>query len=222
MQITDGKVHPRLVSVCPDGTRILFEANAAGGSTVRAWLVSAEGGAPQLLLPEERGPESDVNWSPDGRKIVFGHSPEGGDDPRSDIRILDLDTHQVTIVPGSMGMYSAHWSPDGRYLAALPTKSVGLNTFDFRTRKWATIDHQYDAFDRWSTHRQWVYFLRPNPSGIYRIRPTGGAAQLVVDLKGFPTAGYFSISMGVDTSDNPTLLRDIGTDDIYALKLGSQ
>lgn len=128
MQITDGKVHPRVVSVCPDGTRILFEANAAGGSTVRAWLVSAEGGAPQLLLPEERGPESDVNWSPDGRKIVFGHSPEGGDDPRSDIRILDLDTHQVTIVPGSMGMYSAHWSPDGRYLAALPTKSVGLNT----------------------------------------------------------------------------------------------
>ena len=223
MQLTDGSMIPRVVTMSPDGTQILFEAPAPHTSIVRAWIVSAEGGAPRLLLPNAKGPEEDPNWSPDGRKIVFSHSPEGGNDPHSDIRILDLDTHQVTVVPGSTGMFSSRWSPDGRYLAAFPAHSLGLDIYDFQTKQWTTVYHQLAAFDRWSRDSQWVYFTDfQNHPAVYRIRPTGGAAQLVVSLQGFPYTGYFGVWMGLDVNNNPLLLRSTGTDDIYALTLGRQ
>lgn len=224
LQITDGTLYPRIVSLSPDGSQILFEAQAPHTTMVRAWIVSAQGGAPQLLLPNEAGPETDPNWSPDGRKVLFAHSPEGGDDPKSDLRIVDLDTHQVTVIPGSTGMFSARWSPDGRYLAAFPMDSLGMRTYDFQSRKWTTVlEGGFAGFDRWSRDSQWVYFIkaRQNP-GIFRVHPAGGTPQLVVDLKAYPWTGYFGVWMGLDANDNPMLLRNIGTDDLYALTLGQQ
>lgn len=223
MQLTDGSMYPRIVDMSPDGSQILFNAPAPHGTTARAWIVSSEGGTPRLLLPDAKGPETDPHWSPDARQIVFSSSPEGGGDPHSDIRILNLDNNQVTVLPGSTGMFSAHWSPDGRYIVSLPTTSLGLNIFDFKTREWSAVYHHPAGFDTWSKDSQWVYFLdfQEHP-GIYRIRVTGGEAQRVVDLTGFPTAGYFTAWIGLDVNDAPIVLRNIGTDDIYALTLGRQ
>ena len=69
---------------------------------------------------------------------------------------------------------------------------------------------------RWSIH---LLSAISGNSGVYRIRPTGGPAERVVDLKGFHHTGYFSFWMGLDPDDNPLLLRDLGGDDIYALTL---
>jgi eukaryotic-like serine/threonine-protein kinase len=220
MQLTDGSIYPRNANLSADGTQILFQAPAPHTSGVRAWIVSAEGGAPRLLLPRAQGPETDPHWSPDARKIVFAASPEIGGDPNSNICILDFATRQVTVVPGSTGMFSPHWSPDGRYLVTLPSDSLGLNIYDFKTQKWSVIYHQIAGFDTWSKDSQWVYFLdfQEHP-GIYRIRVTGGAAERVVDLKEFPCTGFFNAWMSVDANDAPMVLRDTGTDDIYALSL---
>ncbi len=48
---------------------------------------------------------------------------------------------------------------------------------------------------------------------------SGGNAERVVDLKGFRYTGAFTLWMGLDPTDTPMLLRDVGTDDIYALTL---
>jgi hypothetical protein len=40
-----------------------------------------------------------------------------------------------------------------------------------------------------------------------------------VDLKGFRYTGAFTLWMGLDPTDTPMLIRDVGTDDIYALTL---
>jgi hypothetical protein len=41
--------------------------------------------------------------------------------------------------------------------------------------------------------------------------------ELVADLKDLPTTGYWSTSLSVAPDDSPLLLRDLGTQDIYAL-----
>lgn len=55
--------------------------------------------------------------------------------------------------------------------------------------------------------------------GIYRIRPIGGAAELVLDLKKTRQTGIYGPWAGLDPDDNLMLLRETGSDDIYALSL---
>jgi hypothetical protein len=56
-------------------------------------------------------------------------------------------------------------------------------------------------------------------TGVFRVCVSNGAAERVVDLKGFRHTGAFTHWMGLDPTDTPMLLRDVGTDDIYALTL---
>ena len=138
-------------------------------------------------------------------------------------RILDLDTNQVTMIPGSTGMFSPHWSPDGHSISALPTTSLGINIFDLATQRWSTPWHKLAGFETWSKDSQWIFFIewQENP-GIYRVRASGGEAERIVDLHGLRYTGYFGVWMGLDPNDNPMILHDIGTDDIYALTLGQK
>jgi Tol biopolymer transport system component len=183
-------------------------------------MVSSQGGTPRLLLPREAGPETDANWSPDGRKIVFSTSREAGDDPKSVICILELESNHITTLPGSVGMFSPRWSLDGHSIVTLNPKSLGLNIFDVRTQRWSTPYKGPAGFPRWSSDSHSIYFLglSYNP-GVFRIPVTGGDAERITDLKGVHVTGYYSVWFGLDPSDAPLLLRDIGTSDIYALTL---
>jgi hypothetical protein len=75
-------------------------------------------------------------------------------------------------------------------------------------------------YPTWSSDSQFIYFLLPydNP-GVFRIRASGGDAERIVDLKGFRYTRAFTLWFGLDPQDTPMLLRDVGTDDIYALTL---
>ena len=220
MQLTDGTIYPRLPSWSPDDTQILFMTSPPHGGTTRAYMVSSQGGTPRLLLPGEAGPETDANWSPDGRKIVFSTSREAGDDPKSVICILELESNHITTLPGSVGMFSPRWSLDGHSIVTLNPKSLGLNIFDVRTQRWSTPYKGPAGFPRWSSDSHSIYFLglSYNP-GVFRIPVTGGDAERITDLKGVHVTGYYSVWFGLDPSDAPLLLRDIGTSDIYALTL---
>jgi Tol biopolymer transport system component len=191
-----------------------------GGKT-RAYLVSSQGGTPRLLLPGEAGPENDPNWSPDGRKIVFATSREAGDDPKSVTCILELDGNHVTTLPGSVGMFSPRWSPDGHSIVTLSPKSLGLNIFDLRTQRWSTPYKGGAGFPTWSRDSHSIYFIHgfQDSRGVLRISVTGGDAERIADLKGVQLTGFYSVWFGLDPTDAPLLLRDIGTSDIYALTL---
>lgn len=54
---------------------------------------------------------------------------------------------------------------------------------------------------------------------MFRIPVTGGDAEHITDLKGVHYTGYYTVWFGLDPTDAPLLLRDIGTSDIYALSL---
>jgi Tol biopolymer transport system component len=93
----------------PDGKFIVFMSWGSVEIDNRIYLVSADGGAPMLLLSGDFSP-SDPTWSPDGKSIAYGGSASLGEDIRfTEIRILNLETRRSTIIPGSKGFYGPRW-----------------------------------------------------------------------------------------------------------------
>jgi hypothetical protein len=135
--------------------------------------------------------------------------------------ILNLDTRQDTIIPGSVDMFEPRWSPDGRYLVAAGFEDPKLKVFDFETGKWSELAPEGIAdCPEWSADSQFIYFRRVSgDTGVFRVRVSGGRAEKIVDLKDWHDAGWFGRYMGLDQTDSPLLLRDIGSEDIYALTL---
>jgi Tol biopolymer transport system component len=137
------------------------------------------------------------------------------------LRIFDINSHSTTALPGSIGLYSPRWSPDGRYVAAFSPHVLGLRVCDLESHQWSTIlSHEGMGFPSWSQDSRYLYILYADQQpGVYRVSVKGGAPERVVDLKGFHHTGLVGFWMGLDPNDTPLLLRDAGTDDLYALPL---
>ena len=62
-------------------------------------------------------------------------------------------------------------------------------------------------------------FTDRNENAIARVAVKDRKAEQVVALKDVRLAGVYGYWFGLDPDDNPLLLRDEGTDEIYALTL---
>jgi DNA-binding winged helix-turn-helix (wHTH) protein/Tol biopolymer transport system component len=204
----------------PDSKQILFSAFSSDLADSSIQLVSADGGNPQRLLPGSEVTLGDANWSPDGRRVLFSHGTLGTS--KDDLRILDLGNGQVTVVPDSSGMFSPRWSPDGRFILSLFSDvRHALPVFDCRTQKWSMVavngDVQFPSFSRDS---RYIYFVRPGrDQAVFRVPVIGGKEERVADLAQWHITGILDFSMTLDPTDAPLVLRDVGSDDIYALAL---
>jgi len=184
------------------------------------YMIAAEGGTPREMMPETSQEEWDPTWSPDGTKIAFGGAPG---DSNSAVRILDVKTHQVSTLPGSMGFFSPRWSPDGRSVVAMPFASRSLMLFDFATQKWEEIAKITCGFPNWSKNSDYVYFLHEEDQpSVMRIPIRDWKIERVADLKNFRQTGFYTQWLGMAPDDSPLLLRDTGTQDIYALDWQAQ
>ena len=198
----------------PDGKEIAFFA-AAGSNDPKIYQVAAEGGQPELLLPNDPLVQADPNWSPDGRKIIFSGAAA---DPSSLIRILDLETHQVTTLPGSKGLFSPRYSPDGKYIAALSYDSTRLLLYDSETEKWRELYRGTLGWLKWSKDGQSLFSLDFTGTGtVLKTRASDGKTEHVVDLKKLRATGRFGPSLAIAPDDSPLLLRNVGTRDVYSL-----
>jgi Tol biopolymer transport system component len=192
---------------------------------LRSYIIPSQGGTPRPLLPEDNEGQGEPNWSPDGHKIVFSTLETVGEKLRVfnfSLRVLDLASHQITTLPGSEGMWSPRWSPNGRFIAGLYAGPAGgMKIFDFETQRWSVVQlTRRCSFPTWSSDSQFIYYVHTlDDPGVFRVRVSGGNAERVVDLKGFRYTGAFTLWMGLDPTDTPMLIRDIGTYDIYALTL---
>ena len=214
LQLTFGPDHAMVPRWSPDGKTILFGSLTTAVKPARIYEVSAEGGTPRLLLPDDPQPQQDPNWSPDGSKIVFGGSAH---DATSTIRILDLTTRQVSTLPGSQTLTSPRWSRDGRYIVAMPGDLSALLRFDLQTQKWSELAKGSFSWLSWSKDGQWIYVLSDVSAAVVRVRLGDGKTERAVDLKNFVLAGLWSSGLALAPDDSPLLLRDAGTQDVYAL-----
>jgi DNA-binding winged helix-turn-helix (wHTH) protein/Tol biopolymer transport system component len=217
VQLTDPPLQALLPRWSPDGKQISFAGDYPGPNGA-FYLVSADGGSPRKFVAEDQHLDGFLTWSPDGHRMAGTSTSADG---KFVSVILNLDTRQDTIIPGSADMFEPRWSPDGRFLAAAGFEDPKLKVFDFETGKWSELAQEGIAdCPEWSADSQFIYFRRVSgDTGVFRVRVSGGRAEKIVDLKDWHDAGWFGRYMGLDPTDSPLLLRDIGSEDIYALTL---
>ena len=216
VQLTYPPLYAMLPRWSPDGKNIVFfEFWSSSDKPARMYEVSVDGGSPRELIPEDRGQQLDPNWSPDGSKIVYGGQ---SNDAASVIRIFDLTTRQVSEVPGSQGLYSPRWAPTGKYISAFSSDSTKLLLFDFQTQKWTDLAEGSFSWQNLSKDGQYVYVLDSRGgSTVVRISIRDHKTERVADLKNFLIAGRYGGSLALAPDDSPLLLRDAGTQDVFAL-----
>ena len=219
LQLTYPPVVAGLPRWSPDATQIAY-VDIQPGRPWKTFLISAQGGAPQEMLAESRE-QVDATWSPDGKKIAFGRNGA----QVLTISIIDLATHQVTTVPGSESLYSPRWSPNGQYLAALNTDSSKLLLFDFKTQQWSDWITEPGAigYPNWSQDGSYLYYdsaFTDHPA-FRRVKVGQTHSELLVDMKGlsrYITLPAYAWS-GVAPDGSALFVRDLSTDEIYALDL---
>ena len=213
LQLTFPPLQTALPRWSPDGKQIAFQ----GVTPNKSWtmyLVSADGGSPKELAPGE----GDVGWSADGQSVVFGDTPlflQPGPSRLFAIHVMDLKTRQVSTLPGSDGLYAPRWSPDGRMIAALRAGPETLVVFDLLTRKYTELGTIHVGFGSWSHDSKYVNFdSTEGEPGFYRVRVADHRLERLFSLKNVRLADLWT---GLAPDDSPLVLRDVGTQEIYAL-----
>jgi Tol biopolymer transport system component/DNA-binding winged helix-turn-helix (wHTH) protein len=222
LQLTYPPVTAGLPRWSPDGTQIAY-VDTQLGRPWKAFLISAQGGSPKEVLPENHT-QVDPSWSPDGKKLALGRTLATGETEPLLIQIVDLATRQASTIPGSETLYSPRWSPDGQYLAALSQDSTKLFLFNFKTQKWSDwITEPGIGFPNWSPDGHYLYYdiaFSDHPT-FQRIQVGETRPEVLADLKALTrfasrAAGPWS-SIAPDGS--ALFVRDLSTDEIYALDL---
>jgi len=216
LQLTYPPMYPVLPRWSPDGKNIIFfEFAVSATKPARIYEVSADGGNPRQLMPDDPRQQLDPNWSPDGTKIVFSNE---SNDATSAIHVLDVASDKVSDLPGSQGFYSPRWSPDGRYVSAFSGDSKRLLLYDSQSQKWTELANGSLSWLNWSHDGQYVYVLDfLGKDAVVRIRISDHKTEQVVDLKNVSTSGRYGGYLSLTPDDSPLLLRDTGTQDVYAV-----
>jgi serine/threonine protein kinase/Tol biopolymer transport system component len=220
IQLTFAPIQPVLPRWSPDGTKIMFFQFPAGPSHPgKIYTISADGGTPQELMPDDKQNEQDPTWSSDGMKIAFaGDANDAAASNNAAIKIFDLQTKQVSAVPGSQGLFSPRWSPDGNFIAAMKSDSSTLVVFDVKTQTWSEAGKGTFSWLNWSRDSQYIYIKDLAGRGwVERIRVADHKMEKVVVLKDLVLAGLGGGSVAVAPDNSVLLLRDRGTQDVYAL-----
>ncbi|MGA7927173.1 MAG: hypothetical protein WCA20_14415, partial [Candidatus Sulfotelmatobacter sp.] len=204
----------------PDGKKILFEGGEAGRNGA-IYVIAVEGGAPQQLVSDPTSDLSTWGWTPDGKSIVFQKMQgKGSSNNRTDFEMLDIETGKVSVVPGSENLIVPALSPDGHFLAATTTDRLKLMLFDFATQKWAELVKTDMGDLHWTRDGKYLYF--DSGSGldpaISRMRMADRKLERVTGLKDFRRVAFsFYPWSGLTPDGDPLLLRDVGTQEVYAL-----
>jgi Tol biopolymer transport system component/DNA-binding winged helix-turn-helix (wHTH) protein len=223
LQLTYPPVSAGLPRWSPDGTQIAY-VDTQLGRPWKAFLISAQGGSPKEVLPENHT-QVDPSWSPDGKKLALGRTQETGQTEPLLIQIVNLATRQASTIPNSENLYSPRWSPDGQYLAALSQDSTKLLLFNFKTQKWSNWITEPGAFGfpNWSPDGHYLYYdiaFSDHPT-FQRIQVGHTRSELLADLKALTrfksrAAGPWS---DIAPDGSALFVRDLSTDEIYVLDL---
>jgi Tol biopolymer transport system component len=210
VQLTSPPMQAFLPRWSPDGKRIAFNGTPPGQRAAHIYIVPAEGGKPERVTHEQAF-EDDVSWSADGKTLVFG--PASPDQP-IEIHLVDIATGHVTKLAGSEGLCSPRWSPDGKYIATLHHDGYQIALYEAATGKWQEMGQPGTGYPSWSRDSRYIYFDGVE-SVFFRLRISDEKLERVVGLENINRVkdGW----VGLSPDDSPLVVREIGTQEIYAL-----
>jgi len=222
VQLTNPPLFATMPRWSPDGNTIAFPGATA--NHLRIFVLSAQGGEPQPVLPEENRIEDDPNWSPDGKSVVFARTPFVGNPSDFDIATVDLATRKVIPVPGSVGFFAPRYSPDGRFISAISADGRVLSLFDLRKQSWSELIHRNALqYPQWSPDSKYIYFSDTGENGdeLCRVQLNSHQVDTISTLKGMtrPTLPWGAQWNGVTPDGSPLVMRDAGIQEVYSLQL---
>ena len=198
------------ISFTPDGNSVTYDANG----TINT--VSVDGGDPKLIVKEKGAFLAD--WSPDGRKLVYSGS--GG------ITVVDQPSGKRTVVESAGGNWGFRWIGEDDLVAASGLRSK-FTLYNLKTNGWSDwpIEPEPRAVSRWgvSPDHQYLYYATSGTEPeLMRVRVGENRAQAVASLKDFDFAMFIQFNGGdlwisFTPDGSPLLLRDAGSQEIYAL-----
>jgi eukaryotic-like serine/threonine-protein kinase len=200
----------------PDGSQIAF-AGGLPGEKAHVFLVAASTGASRQVASENLSLHK-PGWTPDGNSLLLVGAFEGPE--KSSIRFLDLKTMKMTPLPDSQGRVGAALSPDGRYVAATTVDGQKLLLFEVATQKWSELAKASVNAIQWSQDSKTVFFDTQSSAepAIYRVSMSDRKLETVASTKSLRRVILpFQAWMGLTPDDSPILMRDTGTQEVYAL-----
>ena len=217
MQLTYSPMEVAFPFLSPDAKMVAFSSRGA------SYVVSTEGGPPQRIV--ERNSIA-PNWSLDGNLLLFNSRIEGKQADQIgmfELHIFDLRTGKVSVVPSSEGKMGALWATQNTLVASNYDRTK-FQTFDFKTQKWADLTS--GSFVNWlvSPDRKYLYYTTGGGEPMtLRIRFADRQIETITSLKAVrrvvdSVVGNTQIDIAPNGS--PIFTRDVGTQEIYALKLG--
>jgi Tol biopolymer transport system component/DNA-binding winged helix-turn-helix (wHTH) protein len=210
----------------PDGKRIAFSAATDSTLFVKAFVISADGGAAHQISSDESREFADPNWAPDGNSLIFARGPALGSANPNDFVLVrfDLKSGQLSNIPGSSGFYAPRWSPDGRFLSALTTNQDKLMLLQFDTGQWSDFATGQDIeYPNWSRDSQELFF-ESSLNGervLLRVNLATRRSERVLSLAGIRRVSVpFGVQWtGLAPDNSALIMRDVGIREIYALTL---
>jgi len=219
LQLTPDGMYGGLPRWSPDGKRIVFMGTNFS-TDWRAYLISSDGTGLRELIPGAKA-GYDPGWSADGKSIVLTLGAGGTGSARpGGIVIYDLETGKISPLPDSQPLFSPRWSPDGRYIAAITNDSLKLMLFDRTTQHWQELVSMPIGYPSWSHDSQYIYFdtTLSEDAAFQRVRISDHKLERLFSLKGLRRFwGQFGPWTGLAPDDSPLLVRDISSQEIYAL-----
>jgi DNA-binding winged helix-turn-helix (wHTH) protein/Tol biopolymer transport system component len=226
MQLTNAPLVPTFPFISPDGMQVVFTAGEGGAHLGDIYVVGTDGSPPHRIV---QGHAAVASWSPDGNLLVLNSWTGDGGQFNPFLEIYDMRTGKRSTVPSSQEMYGPLWAGQDTLVAAVFVSNHPLNefrTFNFKTRKWNDLFHlTIGSFVNWMTTMDAKYLYATTDAAdapLLRIRLSDGHTETITSLKNFrrlvnAVTGYTQVNVAPDGS--AVFTRDIGAEEIYALKL---
>jgi len=113
--------------------------------------------------------------------------------------------------------------PERQYLLATKADSSAFLLFDLVNQKWTILAQGVMGYPYWSRDSNYLYFEDfnvPHRSRVARVRIKDGSVETIADLS---TLRQISDSwIGCGPGDVPIAVREVGTQEVYALDSNAQ
>lgn len=211
LQLTYPPVSVGFERISPDGSQVAYSDDNGD-----VYVVSMSGGTARKVIGHVVAPD----WSPDGKQLAVTGFVGGG---VYFSRLVDVATGATSDIPDSRGTLGPWYAGPDALIAASHDQSK-FSRYDFKTQKWSDLVTSTDKFVNWEItpdHKYFVYSTGGQDPTAFRMRLSDRVIEKLVSLKDINTgaAPGNEASLSTAPDDSILIMRNIGTQEVYALSV---